>query len=419
MTLNIADKQFLEKVATENNEHMRLQNAVYRIFTTNGYLYPKTSDRGRVEMKDVFTPDATRFIQETVTTIIKEALEPQLLIVPNLFQTINLALGRSVEIGAVGALIAHPIGEGQEYPTVDLPFDKGKMTSVYVQKYGLRLPITDEMIKDSQYDVINLWLRAAGIALARRKEMVGISYINEMGTLLFDNLNPGNSAYGVCTGRDITGAQNYTYTFNDLIRHYAFMSMRGYTPDTLLMHPMAWAVFATDPMMRELVVSGQTVVSEPTPANGTYSANWGQMLKGLGYNTTAVTNPHTTALQPWGASFYTAPKYLLRPIKVLVTPFVRFADNATSGGQPITDIIFADSNNCGILVQRDEVSTERWDDPSRDMVHVKIKERYGMNVMMQGRAITIAKNLVIDRNYVFDNVNSVTLATINQNPLTI
>jgi len=414
--MKITDVKQVDRIKEEISDELKIYNFIYKIFTTNGYLTSRTFGRKRIEMKDIFTPDTTRFIQETVTTIIKEALEPQLLIVPNLFQRINLEIGRSIEIGAVGALIAHPVPEGAEYPTADLQFDKGKMVSVYVQKYGLRLPITQEHIDDSQYDVINLWLKAAGRALARRKEMVAISYINEMGTVLFDNLAPANSQYGVTTGRDITGAQNWTYTFNDLIRQYAFMAMRGYAPNTLLMHPMAWAIFAVDPLMRELVISGQSVASEGLP-QGTYAQNWGQMLKGLGYNTTAVQNPHTTALQPWGASFYVAPRYFPTGIKVLVTPFVRFVANATPDGLPLTDIVFADSNNCGILVQRDDVSTERWEDPSRDMVNVKIKERYGMNVMMQGRAITIAKNVVIDKNYVFENVNSVTLSKIQQNPI--
>ncbi|MHA1832158.1 MAG: phage major capsid protein [Candidatus Helarchaeota archaeon] len=366
-------------------------------------------------MKDIFTPDATRFVQETVIKIIKESLEPNLLISTNLFQKINLNQ-RTIEIGAVGALIAHPIPEAAEYPTADLQFDKGKMTSVYVQKYGLRLPITREMIEDSQYDVINLWLRAAGRALARRKELVAVKYIEEMGTVLFDNLNPANSEYGVTTGRDITGAQNWTYTFNDLIRQYAFMTMRGFTPNVLLMHPMAWAIFAVDPLMREIVINGAKVASEGLP-EGTYAQNWGAILKGLGYNTTAVENPFGTALQPWGATFYTAPRYLPIGLKVLVTPFVRYAANATSDGLPLTDIVFADSNNAGILVQRSEPSTERWEDPSRDMVNLKVSERYGMNVLMQGRGITIARNVVIDKNYVFDNVNSVTLSKITQKPV--
>jgi len=64
-------------------------------------------------------------IPTTVQTIVREALEPALLIVPNMFQTINLTQGRHVQIGAVGAMVAREIPETSEYPTQDLDIDGG------------------------------------------------------------------------------------------------------------------------------------------------------------------------------------------------------------------------------------------------------------------------------------------------------
>ena len=58
---------------------------------------------------------------------------------------------------------------------------------------------------------------------------------------VFDNASPTTTAdpneYGTTTGRDITGAFNGSMTLNDIFDMYAFMAMRGFIPDTLIMHP--------------------------------------------------------------------------------------------------------------------------------------------------------------------------------------
>jgi hypothetical protein len=40
---------------------------------------------------------------------------------------------------------------------------------------------------------------------------------------------------------------------------------------------------------------------------------------------------------------------------------------------------------------------------------MKIRERWGMQLLEQGKGVAIARNVVIARNYVFENTNSVTL----------
>ena len=91
---------------------------VYSCFTNNGYVEDSTTITGLSEdsmaIKDLMVlPDITRFIAVTVQTLVREALEPNLLIVPNCFQTLNLPQGRVVQIGAVGAMTAAIIPEGR------------------------------------------------------------------------------------------------------------------------------------------------------------------------------------------------------------------------------------------------------------------------------------------------------------------
>jgi len=52
---------------------------------------------------------------------------------------------------------------------------------------------------------------------------------------------------------------------------------------------------------------------------------------------------------------------------------------------------------------------EEWADIEREINFIKIRERYGLALQEQGRAVAVARNIVIDRTYAFDNVNSVTL----------
>ena len=64
-----------------------------------------------------------------------------------------MATGRTVQIGALGAMAAAMIPEGGEYPTQDLDVDGGDIVGVTVAKHGLQLRVTDETIEESQWDV--------------------------------------------------------------------------------------------------------------------------------------------------------------------------------------------------------------------------------------------------------------------------
>ena len=308
-------------------------------------------------------------------------------------------------------------------------------------KHGLQVRVTDETIEESQWDVIGMWLRAAGRALARHKESRACKLLNEMGITVFDNRTPATVAdpleYGTLTGRDISGASNGSMTLNDLFDLYAWLTMRGFTPDTLILHPLAWKVFAIDPEIREIVLRGATLASRRMP-QGSSSPGWGTSHEGLGLRTTATgtgsalgygtgpdsvlgkigANPWVSTLNPLAATYNVQPQYLPSPLKVLVTPFAVFqkALAPISSGIPAvtrayasTTVTMLDSNNCGVLVQRTPVSTEEYDDPARDIRAMKIMEKWGMHLLEQGKAVATAENVVIARNYVFDNSNVVTL----------
>ena len=58
---------------------------------------------------------------------------------------------------------------------------------------------------------------------------------------------------------------------------------------------------------------------------------------------------------------------------------------------------------------KEGVSMDEWNDPERDIRAMKIKERWGMALLAQGKGVSVAKNVVIEDNYSFENVNQAEL----------
>jgi hypothetical protein len=51
------------------------------------------------------------------------------------------------------------------------------------------------------------------------------------------------------------------------------------------------------------------------------------------------------------------------------------------------------------LLVKDDLSTDGWNDPTRDVQALKMKERYDIVMMGDGEGVTTAKNVNLDRNY--------------------
>ena len=367
-------------------------------------------DGNPVTVEDLLTTtELTRFIPDAVSLVVKEAIEPELVITNRLFFPINISSGRSIELGSVGAMEAAEIAEGTEYPERQIQMDGGDMVAAVVSKKGLQIPITEEAIADSIFDIIALNLRQAGYALARLKEKKSYQIINEMGQTAFDNAAPGSSEYGVCTGRNIAGAQNGSMTLNDIMDMYAYLWLRGFLPDTIIMHPLAWKIFAHDPATREILLAGNTVASRPLPA-GNPSAGWTTTNQGLGIRTKATGNeisgasPWTTALNPLTATYNIAPSYMPVPLTVIVSPHTNYAPAAAKDVDgndvhlPTTDLAMVQSSLCGFILNREDVGIEEWAQPSRDIRTIKLRERYGHGIFEQGKAIAMARDIVVEPN---------------------
>ena len=75
----------------------------------------------------------------------------------------------------------------------------------------------------------------------------------------------------------------------------------------------------------------------------------------------------------------------------------------------------ADSTRAGLMITRGDIKMDEWKDVARDIRRLKIRDWWGFGILEQGKAIMTAKSAIIARNYVFDNVNNITLAELSAN----
>lgn len=353
----------------------------------------------------IAVPNASMWLPKVIENIVKEAVEPTL-VGPALLQRVEYHFGQTISFPAVGALEAADIPEEGSYPERQLSMG-GATVTAHIGKSGLAVKITEEMIRYSQYDVIQMHLRAAGRALARHKEKKIFNYINSMGAVCFDNLNPTNSFYGVTTGRALDGTANGSAVLDDIFDTYSQILLQGFIPDTLLLHPLTWSMFVKDPVMRLMMLNGAGNTFFATHRGNVASrAPWdasGQGGMGVsgGQNITqggAANGGTATAIEGYSQTMSSAPNlpgYFPYPFRIIVSPFVRF-DTASK----LTDIMLFDSSELGALIVDEEVTTDEWTDPSVDIRKIKLRERYGIGIFNEGMGIGVMKNVKVTPNQI-------------------
>jgi hypothetical protein len=318
----------------------------------------RIDEETRVTVREAFaSPDAPILFPKVISRTLKEAAEPTFLISP-LLSTVRLGKGRSLEFPAVNAIQAAEIPEGQEYPEQALAF--AKQVEGKVSKKGVKVAFTEEVIADSLWDIVGMHVRAAGRAMARLREQIALARFRDAATIVFDN---ADGAVADTTGRDINGAFNLTMTWDDAIDMASVLMAENHVPTDFILHPLMWAMFLKSDQFH-----GNGMMPNP---------NWNFRPGNPGANANATA--------PMG-------------INVLVTPFVSFT--ARAGATPaMSDVFLIDRNEIGVLLVKDDMSTDEWNDPTRDIRALKMKERYDIITLGDGEGITVAKNVRLARNY--------------------
>lgn len=352
-----------------------------------------------LKVSDAFaTPNFPIAFKRVIEEFVIDAIEPNLIghkllqtihIDPNITQ-VNISTYGAIEVGD------NSVAEGGEYPEVSTTNGGGQLFAG-VGKFGNRLRITEEMLRNSQWDVIAFHLNRLGRAMARAKEQNIFHMINSAGVTVFDNENPAQSILGRTTGRDISGAGNGSFTADDMYDMYANMLERGYKPNVILCHPLAWATFTKDPVLREYALKNGTLdkwfTSMPSQKlSGDVPEAYRRFSRMSGKPATPLTPEERVGTQDTPFQF---PSYFpgTQGITIMTSHYVPFdAEKKT------TSIIMLDTNELGAIFVQEEPTVDQWDDPARDIQNIKIRERYGLALFNDGQAVSIAKNVSIEPN---------------------
>lgn len=368
-------------------------------------ISPKNQDLVR-------SSEITPLLQESMEILIREPVEPNMTITPLFTRVQAQGLNTQILAGAMGAVYAGDVQEHGTYPEVNFQMG-GAVSTAYIGKSGIAASFTDEALRYSTFDIMAKNLELMGNALVRHKEQKAVQFLKQLGTSLFDNLNPAQSIYGVTTGRGIGGANddqlvaNGSLSMDNLMRAMAHMSEEGFTPNILLMHPLFYYSFVQDPVLRNMMLAhgGGSIFNPYTGDPGPLAPYSNGALGARGpSNGTRVINPRGTGTSGQGSSgesitsvlersqlMTSAPKlpgYFPFNFQVIVSPLCPYDPEAELG-----DIFLLSGGNVGFHLVDEEPTTVEWRDENTETVKVKIRERYGFAVAHEGQGVGVFKNV--------------------------
>lgn len=381
-------KSVLENIKDyENNIQDKIQNKLKRgEILTDGDLkaYKLTSED--MEMMDVLgkmqdgesvpgfeikdflaSPAAKVLIPKVIIGQARKAADPVYL-ASNFYKKINLKNGQAVIFPEFGVMRAYDVAEGQEFPQEEIDWQLNTNNMIKVGKSGLRIQYSEELFKDTEFDIVSMLISEAGRAMARHKEQKAFTEWLQHGWTVFDNdlvkKDPVRYAQAGTTGLDFYGNHNGTLSIDDYLDLIIACYNNGYTPTDLIMHPLSWSAFAKQGFTGGLTAPYDRESKRETPNSG----------------------------------FKIGPESIQGRLpfsfNVNLSPFAPIdKKNKTF------DMFCVDRNNVGVQIVKDNLRTDNFVDPSRDITNIKLMERYGFGTLHEGRAVCSAKNISMAKSF--------------------
>lgn len=309
------------------------------------------------------SPSAKVLIPRVIIGTMRQAADPVYL-ASKFYKKIRMKNGQAIMFPSIGVMRAHDVAEGQEIPEETVDWQLHKNSLIHVGKSGVRIQYSDELKSDLEFDLVSILLQEAGRAMARLKEQKAFDEWLRHGWTVFDNKQRDRIPEAGTTGVDFYGNLNDTLSIDDLLDIIIAVYNNEYTPTDLIMHPLVWAVFARNGLTGSLTAPHDRETKREMP------------------NTQFKLGPESIQGRlPFAFNVNLSP---FAPIDRVNKTF---------------DMFCVDGNNVGVQIVKDELKTEEFRDPSRDLNNVKVIERYGFGTYNEGRAICSAKNISMDKSY--------------------
>lgn len=355
--------------------------------------------KGKTTIREALTTtDAVKLIPKVIEGKLREAAEPEYL-GSRFFQTVRVdgASSAVYVIPVIGEIRAFEVGEGGKYnqDNPEITTIENSTLEIRVKKIGVKVEITEEAIADSSWDIFGINVKKMGRAVARYKEEQVFNSFSTHGHIVFDNSISHIQPEAGTTGLGQDGRYNNTLSVEDFLDLTMVLMGNGFNPTDVIMHPLVWVVFARNAMIGNGLSFGALGGNNVHPNGGIQGtpAAFGMANNGDGQK--MVMTPEQIQNR------------LPVPLQVNFSPWVKF-DKA----QKKFDMYVIDRNEVGIIAQREGLSTENWTDPERDMRNLKVKERYGIGILNNGRAITVARDIAVAPSY-----PQTPIVTVNTKPV--
>jgi len=342
--------------------------------------------KGRVTVQEtLMSTDTVKLIPKVIEGKLREAAEPEYL-ATRFMKKVHVNEGNSLVyvIPIVGELYASEVGEGQRYNenNVEMTTMEQKTFEIRVKKYGLKVTITEEAVTDGAWDIMSINISKMGRAMARLKEEICLNNFSNHGHVVFDNAIRSQMPEAGTSGRAADGSYNDTLSTEDFIDMMLAMMGNNRQPTDVIMHPLTWVIFARNSMIGNGMSFGAFGGQDMHP--------WGATQGTPGF----AGLPSNQGPQKYILTPEQVQNRLPMPIKINFSPFVRF-DKKTKR----FDMYVLDANEIGVIAQKEELTTDNWTDPERDIRLLKCKERYGVGIQDNGKGIVVARNLAVAPTY--------------------
>lgn len=342
--------------------------------------------KGSATIKEaLMSTDTVRLIPKVIEGQLREAAEPEYL-ASKFMNVIHVEGNNSAVyvVPVVGEIFASEVTEGGRYNEQNLDFNtvENGQLEIRVKKYGLKVTISEEAIQDSSWDIYGINVRKMGRAMARLKEENCFNAFSNHGHILFDNDKREQFPEAGTTGRDADGSYNDTLSVEDFLDLVLALMGNNRVPTDIIMHPLTWVIFARNSMIGNGLTFGAFGGSQVHP--------WGATQGTPGFaGLSSEEGPQKLIMRPDQVQ-----NRLPVPLAINFSPFVRF-DKLKKR----FDMYCIDRSEVGVIVEREGLSTDDWNDPERDMRMLKVKERYGVGILDNGKGITVARNIAVAPTY--------------------